>query len=160
MEEMELSPTPPMRFATLEALQKQGYSIERVVQRINHTSMLAAMNWSEKAFCEELDQKRRLPIGFDQSEFVGSDLTKLRLYELERKFTQVGLHSAYWFVKAEEAADQWLIDNPFLSKQLIVDFLPKHGGVTGYRYFLDGPKEQKKVKTNNLVEAILLGQPW
>lgn len=152
-----LANEPPVRFQTLAALQKNGYSPQQVVERINRNSSEAAVRWTRQALERELNRKRRLPIGFGVGKFRGSNLTKLRLYELNREFAQLGLQSDYWFVSNELSQSAWVIDNPFLTKEFVVNFVPQRGEIESFQYFTND-RLNRRIKTSNLLEALILGQ--
>lgn len=107
-----------------------------------------------------LSPAERLPVGWHDMQWKGSDETKLRLYELRDAIENLGLNSNFWFVVDSLKENTWKVDNPFIVRQFLVKFVPKHGDIEHYYYSLTTEQSKPRfIKTNSLLEAILLNQP-
>lgn len=146
------------KFQTLKLLKDKGYSSGNAAKRINRSSFINARNWSDAGIAQALNTKVRMPIGWKNKDWPKTDLNRLRLYELQNSFKSAQLDSCFWFVSNQINDDQWLVDNPFLSKQLIVSFKKSHGQIDSYYYGIENG-DNSLIETTNLLEAILLGQP-
>ncbi|GEM_PF-2123479 len=139
-------------FQTLRALSHSGYAADQVAEGLNRDSRANAKRWSQESIETDLATPQRLPIGWKNDDL--STLTRLRIYEVRDALEQKGLESSWWFVAEQLSANMWLIDNPFLMRSFSVSF-HEDERIDGFWY----DTGDAKIKTSNLIEAILLSQP-
>lgn len=132
--------------------------LAETAERINQYSRVNAFRWSEEALLNVLDTKIRTPIGWSKQLWPKSNLSRLRFYELDSELKKAGLNSSFWFVSNQINQEEWLVDNPFITKQIIVTFEKNHGKIKAYLYGIENHEKILK-KTDSLLEAVLLSQP-
>lgn len=147
-------------YQTLKDLKGEHFSSQVIINRLNHQSLVNSRKWSSSSMAATLSPAERLPVGWHDMQWKGSDETKLRLYELRDAIENLGLNSNFWFVVDSLKENTWKVDNPFIVRQFLVKFVPKHGDIEHYYYSLTTEQSKPRfIKTNSLLEAILLNQP-
>lgn len=147
-------------YQTLKDLKGKRFSPEVIANRLNCQSFVNSKKWSSASMAATLSPEERLPVGWQDGKWNGSDETKLRLYELRDAIESQGLNSNFWFVVDSLKDNTWKVDNPFVVRQFLVKFVPKHGEIDHYCYSLAVEQGKPRfIKTKSMLEAILLNQP-